>query len=139
MTHWLYSANPKYYDVLGALAHKDAYWPKNTKVVVGDIVYIYLTAPYKQIGFLCVVKEIDMPEAAVHKYTKQFVKGVDAKPSPKKTKPFMKLLVKKRFPIKDGSPLSLEELKKHGLSGMLMGPRKLDGSPTLLQYVLSVN
>jgi hypothetical protein len=51
MTYWLYPANTKYYDVLGAFSERIAYWPAKTKVAVGDSVLIYLSAPYKQIGF----------------------------------------------------------------------------------------
>ena len=64
MKHWLYPANPKYYRIFEAFSLDNTYWPISTNVEVGDLVYIYLSAPHKQIGYLCEVEEIgiDLPE-----------------------------------------------------------------------------
>jgi len=51
MNHWLYPANTKIYDVLAAFESGRTFWPMNSSVSVGDVVYIYLTAPQKQIAF----------------------------------------------------------------------------------------
>jgi hypothetical protein len=32
MTHWLFPANTKFYDVLSAFSGNETYWPANTKV-----------------------------------------------------------------------------------------------------------
>jgi len=60
MAHWLYPANVKFYDVLGAFAQPSTYWPINSKVEVGDQVYVYLAAPHKQVGFACEVMAVDI-------------------------------------------------------------------------------
>ncbi len=56
--HWLYPANIKYYDVIGAFSQPETYWPISSKVEVGDIVLIYLAVPYKQIGFVCRILDV---------------------------------------------------------------------------------
>ncbi len=35
----------------------------------------------------------------------------------------------------DGSPFSYDQLKQHGLTGMLMGPGKLENNPKLMEYI----
>ncbi len=133
MTHWLYPANTKYYDVLGALAEEETFWPMNTKVETGDVVLIYLAAPYKQIGFLCEVAGTGFTSDMVMPYVRSFIKG---SPSQEKAaKPFMKLRPTLSIPLDKESPLGLSHLKAHGMTGMLMGPRKLDSNPELLDYI----
>lgn len=133
MTYWLYPANTKYYDVLGALAEEETFWPMNTKVETGDRILIYLSAPYKQVGFVCEVADTGFAADMVTPHVQRFLKS---KPKPEKaTKPFMKLHPTTAIPIDKESPLGLSHLKAHGLAGMLMGPRKLDNSPELLEYI----
>lgn len=80
MGHWRYPANIKYYDVVGAFAQKKTYCPVNSKVAVDDIIYFYLSAPYKQIGFVCRVLEVDMDERLIIDKLRPFFKGkVDGK------------------------------------------------------------
>ncbi|MDH5447039.1 MAG: EVE domain-containing protein [Gammaproteobacteria bacterium] len=133
MAHWLYPANTKYYDVLGAFSKKSAYWPIKSKVAKGDQVLIYLAAPYKQIGFICKVTEVDLDESTVLKHVSPFFKQVPDKNA--NLRYFMKLNSIKRIPLDEASPLSLTQLKVVGLKGMLMGPRKLDNTPGLLDYL----
>lgn len=57
-------------------------------------------------------------------------------PAPaKKPKQFMELVVSAAYEIENTSPLSYPHLKSHGLTGMLMGPRKLENKPDLLAYI----
>lgn len=136
MAHWLFPANIKYYDVFGAFSETETYWPANTTMTAGDVVYIYLAAPYKQIGFLCEVKEAGVAFEEALPHIRQFFKEkIEHK---KKPKTFMKLHRTVSFPIANGSPLSYALLKKHGLNGMLMGPHKLENNPKLLKYVKEV-
>ncbi len=133
-THWLYPANTKFYDVLGAMAEKDTYWPIHTQVSPGDKVFIYLAAPYKQIGFVCNVLEIGLSGKATMQHAAPFLKG---KPKPEKQgKAFMKLRPVISVPIDPDSVLGFAHLKRHGLAGMLMGPRRLENNPELLKYIL---
>ncbi len=134
MTHWLYPANTKYYDVFGAMADKETWWPMHTRVEAGDAVLIYLAAPYKQIGFFCDVTATGFDSAAITPHVRRFLKD---EPKPEKAaKPFMTLCPTLSIPINREGPLGISHLKQRGLTGMLMGPRNLDNNPRLLEYIL---
>jgi hypothetical protein len=53
----------------------------------------------------------------------------------KQPKSFMKLQTTLMIPIDNEALLAYKHLKQNGLSGMLMGPRKLENNPTLLDYI----
>lgn len=133
MSSWLIPANTKFYDVFAAFARDDTYWPMNAKLSQGDTVYIYLAAPYKQIGFACDVLETGYDLADIRDQVIPFIKGdVDGGPT---AKPFMKLGGARAVPIDPDSLLSLGRLREHGLNGMLMGARKLENNPELFAYI----
>jgi len=113
---------------------KTVFWPVKSKVTIGDRIYLYLAAPHKQIGFVGEVCQTDLTEDNVYANIKIYFKQ---QPEQKgETRPFMKINKKiKSIPIKETSPLALATLKRHGLKGMLIGPRKLDNSMELLQYI----
>jgi len=133
MTHWLIPANPKYYDVFGALRQLETYWPINVNVSVADTVYIYLAAPYKQIGFVCQVLEIDLDQGSIFESVRPFIK--QAVGDKGQSKRFMKIRPISTISIEGDSLLGLEHLRENGLSGMLMGARKLENNPSLLDYI----
>ena len=131
--HWLYPANTKFYDVLGAFKEAATYWPLNSKVSVGDTVFIYLAAPHKQITFVCDVLDVGLEESEVIEFVRPFFKGKNHDERPQIF--FMKLQVSSAIPLGSDSPLAYKYLKKNGLNGMLMGPRKLENNPALLTYI----
>ena len=133
MTHWLYPANTKFYDVFSAFKQAETYWPINSKVEPRDIVIIYLAAPHKQIGFICEVLEIGIDMNNIIEKLRPFFKSPPD--DSKQAKQFMKLKSSTRCGLSDDSPLSYSHLKKNGLNGMLMGPRKLENNPSLLKYI----
>ncbi|MEO9943762.1 hypothetical protein [Paraglaciecola sp.] len=133
MAEWLYTANVKFYDVLSALIEDNAAWPISSKVNVGDIVYIYLTAPHKKIGFVSKVTQINLPDSMVSTLTSPYLKPLE--PQKKPNKSFMLLGNIQSFLECSNDSLSLEYLKSNGLKGMLMGPRKLDNNPELLKHI----
>ena len=61
---WIIPCNPKYYDVVGAFneLHRIE-WKQSTNIKVGDIVYIYVGGPYKEIKYKCVAKRVDLSSA----------------------------------------------------------------------------
>ena len=132
-THWLYPANTKYYDVIEALSQPYTYWPMKSKASPGDIIYIYLAAPYKQIAYVCRVKEVSLEKNSIFENIRQFVKGAGT--DDKKDPLFMKLEPTKQITLDLDSSLTYHFLKQHGLKGMLMGPRKLENNPELLNYI----
>ena len=133
MSHWLFPANTIFYDVLGAFNEIETYWPVNTKVSVGDTVYIYLAAPYKQIAFACDVVDVGLDQDSIFEHIRPLLKNkLDHKKQPKS---FMKLQTHASLPIDNEALLAYKHLKQNGLNGMLMGPRKLENNPTLLDYI----
>lgn len=136
MTHWLFPANTRYYDIFGASSEDETFWPTNTTAEIGDTAYIYLAAPYKQVGFICDVTGVGFDEDQVLTDVRSFFKQpVDHK---KRPRIFIKLRPVAAIPLGDDSPLKYERLKQNGLTGMLMGPRKLENKPELLTYIKGV-
>ena len=133
MTSWLLPANTKFYDVFGAFEQDETYWPMNMKAEQGDDIFIYLAAPYKQIGFFADIVAVDINFDLIAKEVAPFIKGEMADGQ---NKPFMSLKPKRKFPIEAHGNLALEQLKKNGLNGMLMGARKLDNNPALHNYIM---
>jgi hypothetical protein len=133
MTHWLYPANTKFYDLSGAMAQPETFWPMRSQTAVGDRVFIYLAAPHKQIGYACDVIETGIEEVSVRDHVRPFLKG---EPDPEKSSTaFMKLRPEQRIALESDSALGLQLLRQHGLKGMLMGPRRLENNPPLLDYI----
>ncbi len=59
---WIIPANPKYYDVVGAFeASKIVTWKQSSDVHVGDMIYMYVAAPYSSIMYKCKAIEVDIP------------------------------------------------------------------------------
>lgn len=133
MSSWLIPANTKFYDVFPAFARDETYWPMNAKLSPGDTVYIYLAAPFKQIGFACDVLGTGYDLIDIRDQVIPFLKG-DVGNGPN-AKPFMKLGATRTMLINPESALSLGNLRKNGLNGMLMGARKLENNPMLFGYI----
>lgn len=133
MTHWLIPANTKFYDVFAAFAQSETYWPMNAKISGGDVLYIYLAAPHKQIGFVCNVLATGFDMTEIIEEVRPFIKGEPDGKGP--SKPFMKLKATQSIPLQENSSLSLQNLRVHGLNGMLMGARKLENNPPLFEYI----
>lgn len=59
---WIIPANPKYYDVVGAFeASNIVTWKQSSDIHVGDIIYMYVAAPYSSILYKCKAIEVDIP------------------------------------------------------------------------------
>lgn len=63
-TEWIISCNPSYYDVAGAFNKlKEIEWKQSVNINVGDIVYIYVGKPFKEIKYKCIAKKVDLNSA----------------------------------------------------------------------------
>ena len=134
MIHWLYSANLKLYDVQGAMAAAATYWPMTSKVSPGDRLFLYLSAPEKRLAYDCRVTATGLREAEVIGAVRPFFR--DRPKGGGRKKAFMRLQAICRLPDAPDGPFCLAALKQAGLTGMLMGPRKLDNTPGLLAHIL---
>lgn len=59
---WIIPANPKYYDVVGAFEKSSIVtWKQSSDIHVGDMIYMYVAAPYSSILYKCRAIEVDIP------------------------------------------------------------------------------
>lgn len=59
---WIVPANPKYFDLEEAFAESDTIlWKQSSNIIVGDIIYLYVTAPVSAIQYKCRAVEVDVP------------------------------------------------------------------------------
>lgn len=133
MRHWIYPANPKLYDVIGAFTNEEkVVWPMTSKVELEDIVYIYCGVPHKQICFKCQVVDMNIPPDFAMKQASQYIKEQKGD-APKRE--FMLLKVMFDYEISPTSLLSFSSLRLRGLKGSIMGPQCLENNPRLLKFM----
>ena len=59
---WIIPANPKYYDVINCFDYTDTIiWKQSNDIRIGDIVYLYVAAPYSAILYKCEAVEVNIP------------------------------------------------------------------------------
>ena len=62
MTNWLIPCSPDIYDAEGAFSeYGTIVWHQQCNMAVGDIAYIYITAPVKAIRCKCAITMVDIP------------------------------------------------------------------------------
>ncbi len=103
---WIIPANPKFYDVINCFNDTDTViWKQSSNIKVGDLVYLYVTAPYSAILYRCKAEEVDIP----YKYKDKNISISKA----------MKLKLLARF---DKADYTFEKLKEYGIRAV-RGPR----------------
>lgn len=59
---WIIPANPKYFDVVQAFEENEIIdWKQSSDVRVGDMIYMYVGAPYSALMYKCKAVEVDIP------------------------------------------------------------------------------
>ncbi len=59
---WLIPANPKFYDVVNCFNNTDTInWKQSSDIKVGDLVYLYVGAPYSAILYKCEAIKVNIP------------------------------------------------------------------------------
>lgn len=59
---WIIPANPKYYDVINFFNNEETIlWKQTSNISIGDLVYLYVAAPYSAILYKCEVLEVNIP------------------------------------------------------------------------------
>ncbi len=108
--NWIIPANPRYYDVGAAFeACNTITWKQSSDVHAGDLVYIYMAAPYSSILYKCRAMETDIP----HQDSADTTDGKMA----------MKLELLEKY---EPGLWSLEKLKLFGVYAV-RGPRSMPG------------
>lgn len=121
MKMWLLPCNPKYYDIEGVYNNLESVdWKQSlSKVSVGDVVYIYVSAPISEIKYECIIERINKPAATINdlKFHINSEKYVNFGR-------YMQLKFIKKYNKKE---LSFEELSKNGLKGKIQCQRVISG------------
>ncbi|WP_260979852.1 HNH endonuclease [Staphylococcus pettenkoferi] len=126
---WLIPCNTEYYDIHRAFTELTRLdWSQTQQmksIEVGDIIYIYLSAPVKAIRYKCRVTEVNKPKITIddNKYIKNGA-TLNNKDS------FIEIEYVKEF---NTNKLNYNVLKQHGLKGIIQGPRRLYGE--LKEYI----
>lgn len=62
MASWLIPCSPQIYDAEGAFnEYGEIVWHQQCNMDIGDIAYIYVTAPVKEIKCKCSIEDVDIP------------------------------------------------------------------------------
>ena len=105
---WIVPANPKYYDVIHCFDDKEIInWKQSSNIQIGDIVYLYVAAPYSAILFQCEVLETNIP----YQYEHQNLS----------ISKVMRLKLRKRYAKEK---FTFEVLNQYGIKA-IRGPRRL--------------
>ncbi|MGL4361834.1 MAG: HNH endonuclease [Cellulosilyticaceae bacterium] len=115
---WVIICNPKKYDVIRAFHELDTIeWKQSTNILVGDIVYIYISNHYKEIKYKCQVSKVNLTETTIDD-SKFIIEGSSYVNHGR----YMELQLVTIY--KDGI-LPYERLKEHGLKAV-QGPSKVN-------------
>src|SRR5690554_2266006 len=116
MKEWLIISNPDYFDIVGAFQKfKEINFKQSTNIQVGDIVYIYVSSPFKEIKYKCIASKVDMEEREID--TSIF--HIDDS-NYKDTGRYMSLILMEEY----NDVLLYDDLKDNGLKSV-QGPSKL--------------
>ena len=108
--------------------NKNIIWRKCSNIKCGDSVFIYISSPFREIKYKCVVTNIDISEKILLENSYAIPKGKIAVRST-----FVEMTLEKTF--SDGT-FTLEELKKHGLKQFMV---PMHASNDLAQYLEEID
>ena len=131
MTYWIFPYNKHKFQLDELLAQRNEieWGQRKYKLQVGDVVYLYCSAPEKRITHKMIVVDVNIPETEILDDDAEF-----------KTNLFDKkykdgeLTFRMKFERKSSNPLlQLSYLRKHGLNSCMQGATKATGE--LLKYI----
>ncbi len=66
-SEWIIPSNPNIFDVISYLNENETVtWHQSNNIHIGDIIYIYVGAPYSAIMYKCIVKDVGVPSDWKH-------------------------------------------------------------------------
>lgn len=140
MSTWILPVNADqhagyYFDVDGAFETlKTIFWGQSnaiTNIAVGDIVYLYKSAPVQAIVWKCKVLAVNVAPQDVDIDDSAFEYGKKGNPDV-----FIKITALCKYYGEARDKLSYAELRKNGLNTTMQGALKVN--PQLLTYINSV-
>lgn len=131
MDSWIFISSPKRFRMDDWLkANQFIEFVQNNNVQVGDIIYLYTTAPVQKIEYKLVVDKVNIPyEFSIDDSEYSLLPG---SPGCFKDKLFCRFKLIKRVNNPD---LHLSVLREHGLKSSMQAPFKVSGP--LLDYIES--
>lgn len=119
--NWIIAANIKKYDVLSAF-NDNTYvdWRQNASIQVGDIVYIYVSRPYKRVMFKTVVIAVNLTLNETTQDKKYWVDQLTYDNS--KVSKYMRLKLVQKI---DNELLTLDKIIEYGMKGAPQRATKL--------------
>lgn len=77
---WVFPCNTKYFDIIEHFKNSDTVvFKRNTRINIGDVVYIYLAAPIQEIRYICHVINNEVSEEILKQNTYVIPKDFDKK------------------------------------------------------------
>lgn len=105
---WIIPANPKFYDVINCFNETNiTTWKQSNQIHVGDIIYLYVAAPYSAILYKCQAIEVNIP----YEYQDSNIKMSHV----------MKIKLLERF---QAEQYPFSKLKEYGIQA-IRGPRRM--------------
>ena len=134
MEYWLRSANNKLYNHEQAFKENEFIdWNQgHNKYEIGDTVFIYATTPFQRIMYETRIEKLNLKVEETIDDKKYFTKKGKNK-EVNKDNLYLRLKLTQRF---DDDRLSLDCMKKHGLTNAPQGPQRIKSE--LLEYLESV-
>lgn len=130
MKYWIIPCNIKSYDVISAFQSlKSIDWKQSRNLKsaeVGDMVLIYVSAPYSCIKYVCKIKAVNKPKVTIDDRT-FVINGENYVDYGN----HMELELVNEL---EESSLNLKALQEYGMKGAVQGPRTVKGE--LLDFVL---
>ncbi len=130
MRYWIFISSVKRFRMDDWLKVSDCVdFVQRNKVQVGDIVYLYTTAPIKRIEYKMIVERVNVPcEEMIDDSKYSLV--LSEKEQVDKSKMYVRLRFLKKV---DTLNLHLDNLRAYGLSSSMQAPFKIDGE--LLDFI----
>lgn len=130
MTYWIFISSVKRFRMDDWLKVSDCVdFVQRNKVQVGDIVYLYTTAPIKRIEYKMIVERINVPYEDMIDDSKYSL-VLNEKEQVDKSKMYVRLRFLKKI---DTLNLHLDNLRAYGLISSMQAPFKIDGE--LLDFI----
>ena len=128
MTEWLISCDPRAYNLDGAFEKLEAIdWKQSTNIEVGDIVYIYVTAPVYEIRYKCIATKVNLDAPDIDDDGEFNLEDESYQSYGR----YMELTLMERY---QSDKLRLQRLKDNGL-GTVQGPSRI--TPQLSAYLFA--
>lgn len=130
MRYWIFISSVKRFRMDDWLKESDCVdFVQRNKVQVGDIVYLYTTAPIKRIEYKMIVERVNVPYEEMIDDSKYSL-VLSEKEQVDKSKMYVRLRFLKKV---DTLNLHLDNLRAYGLISSMQAPFKIDGE--LLDFI----